>query len=272
MEPQPVRLQPIAPENAAAILGNYVEVPNAKSLPEFCVDGRKGPRKDALSRPLEGPYMQALGGSFHVSALSWILDNGQRPYSEVIGSTFTALREKGYRISAHTGHHADEQTRSDCGFDDNFAKIVGVLAGNADEIWKTILEAAPSLVGERSIWDEVMKSVVESTRHFEGIPSGHDMVMGIAKEQHQADIQELEGDHREIAAVVNLKRGTTLDVDNNQNTQAFNLDLWHVLDQAKDLGIDVAKAKLLSLGLYVATEKVLVEQKRGYAIPILVNS
>jgi len=247
-------------------------VPNAKSLPEFCVDGRKGPRRNAAGSVLEGPYMQALGGSFHLSAMNWIMEGGSKPYGEVIDSTFTALKEKGYRVSAHTGHHGDGATKSDCGFDDNFGKIVSVLANNGDQIWKTVTAAAPSLARERATWDDVMKMVGETAKHLDALPSGHDMVVNMAQGKHNADIQELEGDHKEVAAVVNLKRNTTHDVDKNQDTQAFNLDLWHVLDQAQELGMDVDRAKLLSLGLYVATEKVLVEDKRGYSIPIIVNA
>lgn len=272
-EPMPMPpLKPISNENAGIILRNFVEVPNAKALPEFCVDGRKGPRTAKNGAALEGPYMQALGGSFHFSALNWIMGGGQQPYAEVIDNTFTALSEHGYRVSAHTGHHSDHQTTSDCGFDDNFGKIVTVLATQGENIWKTVTTAAPSLAAERANWDDVMKMVGEAAKHLDMVPNGHDMVMNIARGKHDADLQELDGNHNEMAAVVNLKRGTTLDVDKNQDTQAFNLDLWHVLDQAKDLGMDVDKAKLLSLGLYVATEKVLVEEKRGYSIPILVNA
>lgn len=70
--------------------------------------------------------------------------------------------------------------------------------------------------------------------------------------------------------MVNLKEGTTLDVDKNQDHQVFNLDLWYVLEVAKKLGIDLEKAKLLSLGLYVATEMVLVEEKGKSRLSILV--
>ena len=267
-----IPVKPINQEVSAAILRNFVEVPHAKSLPEFCVDGRKGPRTDSTGAVIEGPYMQALGGSFHLSALNWILGGGTVPYTQVIDETFGALKEKGYRVSAHTGHHGDGQTKSDCGFDDNFSKIVTVLSDHAEDIWKTVTSAAPALSAERAVWDDVVKLVKQTASHLDTVPTGHEMVVNMARGKHGADLQELEGDHKEVAAVVNLKRNTTLDVDKNQDTQAFNLDLWHVLDQAESLGMDVSKAKLLSLGLYVATERVLVEDKRGYAVPIIVNA
>ncbi len=269
----PLKQQPISAEQSRAILNNFVEVPNPDILSNFCVDGRKGPRFDSKNQALNGPYMQMLGGSFHHSALNWILGGGKEKYADVIDTTFGKLVDAGYGISAHTGHHGDHQTKSDCGFDDNFAKIIQTLADGKEGIWKTITDAAPELLTDanKKMWVQLMEKVTEATHHTDNIPSGYEMVEHIAKRKYHANMQNLEGDHKEIAAVVNLKRNTTLDVDKNQDTQAFNLDLWHVIDQAKAIGIDEQQAMLLSLGLYVATEKVLVEDKRGYSIPIIVN-
>lgn len=265
-------IKPITPDVAQKILDNFVQIEDLKKTSLFCVDGRKGSRHTANGQPIEGAYFQALGGSFHLSALKWILDGGAKPYSEVIGETFKSLAAKGYRIGAHTGGHSNGTTSSDCGFDDNFGKIVSVLSENNGEIWNIITAAAPSLAGQTGEWDRLMEQVKKASSNLAGLPTGYEMVLNTAAKTHQADIQELEGDHKEVAAVVNLKTGTTLDVDRNQETQAFNLDLWNIIDMAQSLGMDKDEVTLLSLGLYVATEMVLVEQKRGYRIPVIVNA
>lgn len=267
-----MNLKPVSDTVKQSILNNFTPVADPKNLSLFCVDGRAGVRKTSVGKPLTGPYLQALGGTFNMAAVSWILTAGSRSYEETINAVFSQLKKAGYRIGAHTGHHSDKQTKSDCGFDDNFASIVTVLATHADAIWKAITTTVPTLVPQRQNWNEVMRLAGESAKHFNTVPTGFDMVMNMACTKHGADLQELEGDHGEVAAVVNLKRNTTLDVDKNQDTQAFNLDLWHVLDMGKVLGLDMVKTMLLTLGLYVATEMVLVEQKRGYGIPIIVNA
>ena len=37
------------------------------------------------------------------------------------------------------------------------------------------------------------------------------------------------------------------------------------------IGLDPEKVKLLSLGLYIAPEMVLVEEKHGYRLPVLLH-
>lgn len=244
----------------SVMLNNFVEVPNPKSLSQFCVDGRKGDKP--------GPYLQALGGSYHLVTLNWLLTSGKaNEFKEVQQETLLNLKRKGYRLSVHQGHHAKGEG-SDCGFADNNGKIIRTLADRADEIWGLITEVEPTLTNESPTWKEV-KQLVDKAE-VEQIPSGKDLITQ-AVDGYQADFQTLEGDHQEIAAVINLKRNTTLDVDKNQETQAFNLDLWHVMDQVKDLGLEEKQSLLLSLGLYVATEMVLVENKGKSRLPIIVR-
>ncbi|MFA6081326.1 MAG: hypothetical protein WC741_02875 [Patescibacteria group bacterium] len=263
--PTQVEFRPISPEKNAAILGNFVEVPIYRiNVANFCVDGRKGERKTTDKEKIEGPYIQTLGGSLHPVALNWILTRPTDTFETVANDTINTLTKKGYRIGLHKGEHADNIKTSDCGFADNLGKIINVLAKNEKEIWETLVEAVPTLAKDINSWKEVIESLTKVDTG--SLPEGHKLI----KDNSQfADIQNLEGNHNEIAAVVNTQPNTTLDVDNNQETQAFNLDLWYVLEQAKELGIDETKAKLLSLGLYVATEKVLVEEKRAIRIPII---
>ena len=247
-----------------AVLNNYVEIVTPKSLSQFCVDGRKS------SKP--GLYLQSLGGSYHLVTLNWLLSGGKaNQYKEIQLETLSELRNKGYRLGVHKGPHALKD-KSDCGFADNNVTIIKILDERADEIWSLITQAEPELVKESSTWDEIKKLVGQAD--LNGIPpnnqSGNDLI-NQAVDGYQADFQTLEGEHQEIAAVVNLKKNTTLDVDKNQQTQAFNLDLWYVMDQVKDLGLDEKKSLLLSLGLYVATEMVLVENKGKPRLPIIVR-
>ena len=268
--PMKIQLQPINKENQEIIFDNFVDIKtDRRSTSNFCVDGRKGKRQTVFEKPIEGPYVQSLGGSLHPAVLNWILVKPQYMFDQVVNTTFNTLKiEKGYRIGLHTGHHADNQEKSDCGFADNLGKIIERLKSEEKEIWEMLINADPSLTEDKNEWKVIIDKL--SQVNTSDLPNGHSLIYKNTTDHH-ADIQKLEGEHQEIAAVVNTKPNTTLDVDSNQKTQAFNLDLWWVLEQAKELGIEETKAKLLSLGLYVATEKVLVEDKRGIKLPIIIK-
>ncbi len=262
-----IQTRPLESSERAAILSNFVEIQNPQEIATFCVDGRKGPRLNAAKKSIEGPYLQALGGSYHLVALNWLLNNGgTADYMQSAQQTFTTMQEKRMKIGVHRGHHGEGE-KSDCGFADNLGKIIQTLNNNKDGIWQLITQAEESLSVKTAEWGALMKSIEDA--RIDTIPSG-DVLIETA-ESKGADMQNLEGEHQEIAAVVNLKPNTTLNVDDNQQTQAFNLDLWRIIEQAEQLGMDESKATLLSLGLYVATEMVLVEQKNKPRLPIVIN-
>lgn len=254
-----INLQPISPERERVILGNFVKV--TSYAPNGCVDGRK-------SEDQTGPYVQSLGGSLHPAVLNWILVRPQDKFNSVVNDTFNTLTEKGYQIGLHTGHLADNQKKSDCGFADNLGEIIKILKKEEREIFRILVNAVPSFKNNADSWKAIVNNL--SKVDVNSLPSGHSLVKNNV-EVFGANVQHLEGSHGELAAIVNTQPNTTLDVDNNQETPAFNLDLWHVLKQANELGLDETKAKLLSLGLYVATEKVLVEKQRGIRLPIIVR-
>lgn len=233
----------------------FVEV-NSKSTPPFCVDGRAGKRKT------QEPYPQTLGGSFHFIALRWLLDGGD--FEEVFNQTLTNLKNLGYLIGFHRDTHSHGEN-SGCGFADNHQKIIDRLKGRKEEIWEILTSVDPGLGEGKNLWEQIMQTIEK--RNLEEIPTGEKIIS--LGEGFGGEIQVLEGEHQEQAAIVNLKERMTLDVDHNQSHQAFNLDLWYVLKIVQELGIDIEKAKLLSLGLYVATEMVLVEEKGKSRLPIL---
>ena len=89
-----------------------------------------------------------------------------------------------------------------------------------------------------------------------------------------ANVEDVESEHQEKIAYVNLVSGTTFDTKeaNSKGWQAFNLDIWSCVEQATALGVEKNFALFASLILYAATEVVLVEQKGKEALPIGINS
>lgn len=276
LPPQPINELPVDPAIEAKILSRIVPLPQtqAKARPRFCVDGRTGDRVDSNGVIMaREPYGQALGGDLNIATVRWLLGGGQEDFLQTESRTLQDLRTSGYaQVGVHDGGHAHGDA-SDCGFADNNARIIEALRTRAPEVWAMIQKAvAPypdiQLDGQRFI-NLINQKVAKAD--LAKLPSGKTMV-DHAVTQEKAAIQHLEADHKERYAVVNLRPETTLNTDENQDeAQAFNLDLWLLQQQAHDLGIDVTDATLLTLGLYVATEMILVEAKRGVRLPIMVN-
>ena len=269
----PIETSPISPEVREKIFSRIVELSEPKEEPRFCVDGRTGPRKKSQETLSSKPYGQALGGDLNITSVEWLLNNGQENYLDTITNTFSNLYSAGYKqLGVHYGGHAHENS-SDCGFADNMVAIIKTLISKPDEIWEIISSAVleyPEIQLDKGRYLELITNHVQQA-DLNKLPTGKNIIDKGASLPN-VTVQELQKDHKEVAAVVNLKPNTTLDADNNQDdAQAFNLDLWLVQQQAQDLDMNVENVTLLTLGLYVATEMILVENKRGVRLPVLIN-
>ncbi len=237
----------------------FVEIKPSERAP-FCVDGRAG----NVAGEKYGPYPQMLGGSLMPVVLEWLINQPDKDFEEVLSQVFGRLQEHGYPLGVHTSTHSHDN-KSDCGFADNLGKILGTLREKELEIRKVIFGAGVNF--ENEVWGKIMDNL--NKINLQNIPSGDKLIK--LSEEKGALKQVLEGEHQELAAIVNLVSGKTLDVDNNQQHQAFNLDLWLVKEIGKAFGWDERLTEALSLGLYVATEMVLVEEKGKPRLPILIN-
>jgi hypothetical protein len=187
----------------------------------------------------------------------------------IVGQALTTLKEKGFGIGVHRGHHANtENGICDCGFADKLPMIYELALDEEDEIKKRITSLVPDK-------DEIISKsyVVMKSWQPVRIKNKGEWLVKIC-ENFGCSVVNMEGDHAEVVAFVNLRSGTTLDTNglNTAGRQAFNLDLWAILDTARVLGFDADLAMGISLILYVATEMVLVEMKGKPALPVLVIS
>lgn len=237
----------------------FVEV-EAKKTPSFCVDGRAG----KVDGKKIGAYPQLLGGSLMPVVLDWLIKQPNKDLTEILSDVFKTLKDQGYPLGVHTSTHAHEG-KSDCGFADNLGNILRTFRDRFKEIRGVINQVGVNFSDE--IWQRIKEQLEKVD--LDKLPTGEQLVN--QGENLEAVKQVLDGEHRETAAIVNLVPQTTLDVDNNQDHQAFNLDLWLVKEIGKQFDWDENLTTVLSLGLYVATEMVLVEGKGKPRLPILVK-
>ncbi len=237
----------------------FVEIDPLKRAP-FCVDGRGG----KVRGEIYGPYPQMLGGSLMPVVLAWLINQPDDNLENVLIDVFTKLKKLGYTLGIHTSTLAQEG-RSDCGFSDNLGNILTLLKERVADIIKIL--ADEGINTEEVVWQKIINNLERI--NLKNIPKGEKLIK--TAEGNGALKQILDGKHQEKAAIVNLRSRTTLEVDNNQNHQAFNLDLWLIEEIGKNFGWEEALTKTLSLGLYIATEMVLVEGKGKPRLPILIN-
>lgn len=237
----------------------FVEV-EAKKTPSFCVDGRAG----TVNNEKIGAYPQLLGGSLMPAVLEWLINRPNDDLAKVLPDVFQKLKEQGYPLGVHTSTHAHEG-KSDCGFADNLGGVLQTFIDRFGKIKEIISQVGVSYSDE--VWQEIRARLNQI--NLDHLPTGEQLVgqgesLGAVK-------QVLDGEHQEVAAIVNLSSQTTLDTDNNQDHQAFNLDLWLVEEIGQNFGWQKDFTQALSLGLYVATEMVLVEGKGKPRLPILLK-
>lgn len=238
---------------------NFVKVNQFEKV-SFCVDGRAG----TVDGEVYGEYPQMLGGSLMPVVLEWLINRPNDNLESVLFDVFGKLKEFRYQLGVHTSTHAHEG-KSDCGFADNLGNILRVFKEKFEEIKGTINSVGVHFNDQT--WEKIKENLEKVD--LEKLPKGESLIN--KAEEQGAVKQVLDGEHKEMAAIVNLKEGITLDVDNNQDHQAFNLDLWLVREIASKMGWKRDLTDALSLGLYVATEMVLVEGKGKPRLPILIN-
>jgi hypothetical protein len=237
----------------------FIEKTLTGNEPARCVDGRPAQKSP------QGPQM--LGGSLHPLVMDAIITNRDFDAS-AISAGLRNLSESGFSIGVHWGPHKHED-KSDCGFGDRIKDIIQTAKDQEKEITKRLIDvykdegiATNTLANSYNLISRYDLNKVKIT--------GEKLISSC--EENGAAAETLEEEHKEQAAFVNLKIGTTLDTKevNKQGGQAFNLDLWAAIEQGLVLtkNASVETLRDLSLILYMATEMVLVEQKGKPKLPI----
>lgn len=246
---------PSAQELSAQLFALYEPV--SRGQPSFCVDGRKPQDQNA-----DTLYPQSLGGSYHFGILEWIIDPNNKNYptpNEGITAGIDNIFASNIPLGIHGDSHA-HMPKTGCGFGDKQEEILNYLLSNQQKIWETLILVYPEFNTQSTVWDQVIIKLVNKSNTFINVPNGEELAK--TAKLKSAKKQVLDGEHEEMAAVVNMVTGTTLNKSrsNGNRTQAFNLDLWYVQKSLQKMGWaqgQIQEATLLSLGLFAATERVL---------------
>ncbi len=248
-----------------------MEVAVTGTEPTWCVDGRPDYTKQ------KGPQM--LGAILHPILLSAIEKN--TPFNkDFVCTAVHNLQDAGYTPGVHRGSHKHPELGScDCGFADKMLTIIQTALQQKDEIIKrlnVIYNDNEDIIGK---FDKTFGEIIQDAfGALERYSTDNLTLTGEALlhtiEDEGATVEDVQGDHGEAIAFVNLRKNTTFDTNkaNQEGRQAFNLDLWAVLEEAEKLGVSPLFALGASLILYMATEMVLVEAKGNPPLPIALHA
>jgi hypothetical protein len=140
------------------------------------------------------------------------------------------LKDSGYPVGGHTAlerHGAP----SGCGANDKLPAIYAYIAQNGD----TLKGLAVSLLGYE-ITDEDHALIISNAQARSDFSGGDELLQVLQSEGGRVDM--LRGEHTEVMAVINRRKGTTLDRDAleaefGDGYEAFNDDEWSFEEGAR---------------------------------------
>lgn len=248
--------------------------------PPRCVDGR--PAENSLYGP------QMLGGSLH-PVLLYLIQNNLDFNKDNALMGFKKLQDTGHTLGFHRGsHYNPENAKSDCGMADNLPFILQTALQKKDSILQQLHTVFQTNEMVQNLFNKnetlFSKHILEhsysimETYGTNRVTFNGDALMKAVEEDPDLNvyIEVVEGDHKEEKAVLNLKEDVTLnriELNEEYDKQAFNLDIKHAIKQAESLGVESKFAIGSSLILYVAAKIVLAEKDPAQdPLPIEVHS
>ena len=230
-------------------------VPADTDAPERCIDGRpkvkKGPRGHLREMHL-GP--QTPGGTPAMTLAYRIMNAGTLPegrkFCDDLKDTIGLCKKHGISFGGHIDDHA-QGFNCGCGAIDKIPEIFHKML--APEFPQAVSVYLKAILGER--FDaNVMQSLIgragelsaQNGNYLEQTSDGDYLYKKKVIETLEAEatdvqpVEELMGDHREIALVVNMVPGSTFDRDafttaQGSEVQAFTYDFWVSEDFANKL-------------------------------------
>lgn len=252
-------------------LPSFLELSINGNEPTWCVDGRPDYTKQ------KGPQM--LGAILHPILLSAIDKNVPFDKDFICNGVHT-LESAGYTPGVHRGSHKHpELGNCDCGFADKMLSVLRTALDQKELIIKRLnilYNDNTTAIGSFDMtFAEIILHAYEKLEQYSPnkLALTGETLLHIVEDEG-ATVEDVEGDHGEEIAFINLKKKTTFDTNkaNQHGRQAFNLDLWAVLEESEKLQVDPLFVLGASCILFMATEIVLVENKGNAPLPVAIHS
>jgi hypothetical protein len=234
-------------------------VPVSTEAPSRCIDGRLTLGWAGFS-PDQKAYLgpKIAGGTAHAALAHRIVDATSITENLLFEHDIKYIVERYKEIGIGFGGHADTHQHgwnTGCGAVDNINKILERLQKPEPQqqlrgLTKVILGDAydgkgivNEIIGRMQLLDAVKPSYMpKEGGRAEGEFLYKKIVVKLLRDAagKASAVPQLEGDHNEVALVLNFARGTTLDTDrlsfdNKGEVQVFGWDVWEMYEEATRL-------------------------------------
>ena len=231
-----------------------------KMLLARCVDGRI---------PAEGANPLAPNAAGGTETIFVADDLTTQRYASEDGTTLggytnlvKALSAEGYVVGGHTGEHAHGDA-SDCGANDKLPLIYAYMVHHPDvlrDLTESLGIVVPVKTHERIVGNSAARTEFSA---------GKGLLNVLQDNAREEFVDKLHGDHKEVIAVINMRKGTTLDRDAlaaefGPEYEAFNVDAWAFEEAARVTSFDEdeVQQKVIAMAYYnLATTLVLAGKK-----------
>jgi len=193
----------------------YIEV--EQKIPSKCIDGRVGAQDYA---PNSAGGTETLMVADDLTVKQYAAPTTLESYANIIN----ALQKAGQPIGGHTDEHAHDAA-SGCGANDKLPAIYKFIADNGD-----LLRELAAGLGVR-IDDQAHRLITANAAARTEFSPGGELLTVLRTAGGDDVVDPLQGDHKEVVAVINTVPGTTLDrykleAEFGSNYEAFNVDAW----------------------------------------------
>lgn len=220
-------------------------------MPCKCIDGRRCPEAT------EGP--NAAGGTETIfvadDLTSKRFEADDFSVTEGMRKIIEALQAFNYPVGGHSDNTHADMNDSGCGANDKLPRIYDMIVRQRDTVKKYV----EAILGEGTVDAETEHLILQnagSRLQNNDFSTGKD-VYDVLDSTPDAQLEELNGAHNEVIAVINLREGTTLDrtaLENEygSNYQAFNVDAWsfrHAAEATSDNDTEIQQ-KIIAMAYY----------------------
>ncbi|MNH50294.1 hypothetical protein D3C73_19060 [compost metagenome] len=170
----------------------------------------------------------------------------------------TVLQGEGNPVGGHTDNHAHGEA-SGCGANDKLSLIYNFITRKGDDL--------RSLAGALGVEvsNETHALILGNAEARTSFSAGAELLSALDDAAGSESIDRLIDGHNEVAAVINLRSGTTLDraalaAEFGSDYQAFNVDTWAFAEAAEAISLSQEEAdqKVVAMVYYnLATAGVL---------------
>lgn len=215
----------------------HVPVATNGTIPVICKDGRYG---GFNLLPNAGGGTETLMVADDLTFKAYDTDGTTRSAYE---NVLARVAEKGLPVGGHTDENRTATT-SGCGANDKLDVIYNFLSRKGEVIRETA-----SALGV-DVDDELHARMINHATERQQFSPGNELLESLAAYGDQAVIEPLVGTHKEVAAVINTRSGTTLDrralqAEFGDGYQSFNVDVWSFEAAARTLTDDESKIQPL---------------------------